>query len=148
MTDVQMGMKTHPAEAVLADYLSNTLSEAERARVEEHVASCGSCLEAVVSAHDALKVFGKTKQLKKGNIMKKLNIYLLLAVVSFVLSFAIRQYFVQFLVATLLLGVKWIADSKSAKMLVMIYEAWKNGGEKEASRILNVLDAESKNRLK
>jgi len=86
--------------------------------------------------------------LKKGNIMKKLNIYLLLAVVSFVLSFAIRQYFVQFLVATLLLGVKWIADSKSAKMLVMIYEAWKKGGEKEASRILNVLDAESKNRLK
>ena len=147
MTDVQMGMKTHPAEAVLADYLSNTLSEAERARVEDHAASCDSCLEAIVSAHDALKVFGKTKQPKKGNIMRKLNIYLLLAVVSFAFSFAIPRYFIQFLVATLLLGVKWIADSKSAKMLVMIYEAWKKGGEKEASRILKFLDVKSKDRF-
>jgi hypothetical protein len=32
-------------------------------------------------------------------------------------------------------------------MLIMIYEAWKKGGEKEASRILSVLDREPKNRL-
>jgi hypothetical protein len=68
--------------------------------------------------------------------MKRLNIYLALAIISFILSFAVPRYFVQLLVATLLLGVKWVADSKSAKMLVMIYEAWKHGGEKEASRVL------------
>jgi hypothetical protein len=54
---------------------------------------------------------------------------------------------VQFLTATLLLGIKWVADAKSTKMLVMIYEAWKNGGEKEASRILSSLEKGPKNRL-
>ncbi|MFA5255328.1 MAG: hypothetical protein WC419_01350, partial [Candidatus Omnitrophota bacterium] len=63
------------------------------------------------------------------------------------LSFVFQRFFLQFLTATLLLGVKWITDAKSTKMLIMIYEAWKKGGEKEASRILSVLDREPKNRL-
>lgn len=83
----------------------------------------------------------------KANIMKKINIYLVLAVMSFILSFVFPQYFLQFLTATLLLGIKWVADSKSTKMLVMIYEAWKKGGEKEASRILKSFDSNSKNRF-
>ena len=79
--------------------------------------------------------------------MKKINIYLILAIISFILSFVFQHYFVQFLTATLLLGIKWISDAKSTKMLVMIYEAWKKGGEKEASRILSSLDKDPKNRL-
>jgi hypothetical protein len=30
-------------------------------------------------------------------------------------------------------------DAKSTRMLIMIHEAWRKGGEKEASRILNTL---------
>ena len=143
MTDTKIETKIHPSETELADYLSDSLSAEERGRLENHIAACEECLERIVSAHESVKMFKK----RKVNIMKKINLYLVLALVSFVLSFTVPRYFVQFLVATLLLGIKWIVDSKSTKMLIMIYEAWKRGGEKEASRILTTLDPESKDRF-
>ena len=127
----------------LADYLSNALIGEARKAVEDHIACCSGCLESVVSAHESVKTFKKGKP----KVMKKINVYLILAIISFIFSFVFQHYFVQFLTATLLLGIKWIADAKSTKMLVMIYEAWKKGGEKEASRILSTLDKDPKSRL-
>lgn len=145
------GIKTgfHPSEAELSDYLSGILSGDDKKKVEDHIACCRECLTSMVSAYESVKESGKTGagKKRKGQTMKKPNIYLILAIVSFILSFIIQKYFIQFLTATLLLGIKWVADAKSTKMLVMIYEAWKNGGEKEASRILKTLDQNPKNRL-
>ena len=143
MTEMKIETKTHPAETELADYLSKTLSGEDKERVGSHIAGCNECLEKVVSAYESVKSFKN----RKGNFMKKINVYLVLAIISFVLSFAAPRFFLQFLTATLLLGIKWVVDSKSTKMLVMIYEAWKSGGEKEASRILEALDSKHKNRL-
>lgn len=143
MVEIKQEKKIHPKESELADYLAKNLSPEDRNRVETHIAGCGECLEAIVSAHESVKLFKKGK----AGIMKKINIYLAVAIISFILSFVFRQYFIQFLTATLLLGIKWVSDSKSTKMLVMIYEAWKRGGEKEASRILSTLDKDPKNRL-
>ena len=146
MTNIKTETKTHPPETALADFLSGALTKEERADIENHIGSCGECLTRAVSAYEAVKRFEKEKK-GKIDIMKKINIYLMLAIASFILSFAVPQYFIQFLAATLLLGIKWIVDSKSTKMLVMIYEAWKRGGEKEASHILETLDSKSKNRF-
>jgi len=143
MTDLKQEIKTHPKEAELADYLSSVLTGEDRKRVEDHIACCNDCLENVVSAHESVKTFKKGK----ADIMKKINVYLILAIISFILSFVFRDFFLQFLTATMLLGIKWVSDAKSTKMLVMIYEAWKKGGEKEASRILSTLDRDPKNRL-
>ena len=143
MTDLKQEIKVHPKEAELADYLSNTLTGEERKRIEDHIACCNDCLDSAVSAHESVKTFKK----RKDRVMKKINVYLVLAVISFILSFIFQGHFVQFLTATLLLGIKWVSDAKSTKMLVMIYEAWKKGGEKEASRILSTLDRDPKNRL-
>ena len=143
MTEIKQETKTHPTEAELADYLGKVLAGKDRQRVEDHIACCNECLENVVSAFDSVKTFKK----RKANIMKKINIYLILSIIMFILSFVFPRFFLQFLTATLLLGIKWVADSKSTKMLVMIYEAWKRGGEKEASRILSSLDSKPKNRL-
>ena len=143
MTDLKQEIKAHPKEAELAGYLSNTLTGEDRKRIEDHIACCNDCLDSVVSAHESVKTFKK----RKPKVMKKINVYLILAVISFILSFVFQGHFAQFLTATLLLGIKWISDAKSTKMLVMIYEAWKKGGEKEASRILNYLDKNPKNRL-
>ena len=79
--------------------------------------------------------------------MKKINLYLLFAIVCFALSFVTPRYFLQLLAATVVLGAKWIVDSKSMKMLVMIHEAWKKGGDKEASRIIEEMDSRPKNRI-
>ena len=143
MTDLKQEIRAHPKEAELADYLSNTLTGEGRKRVEDHIACCNDCLDNAVSAYESVKTFKKGKP----KVMKKINVYLVLTIISFILSFIFRDYFVQFLTATLLLGIKWIADAKSTKMLVMIYEAWKKGGDKEASRILSTLDRDPKNRL-
>lgn len=143
MNAVKQDIKPHPTEAELADYLSKHLSDDDKRKVEDHIATCSECLKRTVSAYESVKLFKK----REARAMKKINIYLVLAVVSFILSFVFRQYFVQFLTATLLLGIKWIADAKSTKMLVMIYEAWKKGGDKETSRILSSLDRDLKNRL-
>lgn len=143
MADLKQEIKAHPKEAELADYLSDALNGEDRKRVEDHIACCNGCLESVVSAHESVKKFKKNKT----GVMKKINIYLILAVISFILSFIFRDYFLQFLTATLLLGLKWVSDAKSTKMLVMIYEAWRTGGEKEASRILSSLGKGLKNRF-
>jgi len=143
MTDLKQEARVHPKESELADYLSNALTGESRKRVEDHIACCNDCLDNAVSAHESVKKFKKGKP----EVMKKINIYLILAIASFILSFVFQRYFVQFLTATLLLGIKWITDAKSTKMLIMIYEAWKSGGEKEASRILSTLDRDPKNRL-
>ena len=143
MTELKQETRMHPTESELADYLNRASAGDEREKVEDHIACCNDCLENVVSAYESVRIFKKGK----AGTMKKINIYLILAIVSFVLSFTVPRYFVQFLTATLLLGIKWITDAKSTKMLIMIYEAWKNGGEKEASRILSSLDKSPKSRL-
>lgn len=142
MTDMKTETKTHPTDIQLADYLGHTLPPDEKARLESHVASCEECLEKIVVSYDSVKGIKTGVYPKKGasGIMKKINIYLVLAIISFALSFSMPQYFFQFLLATLLLGIKWVADSKSTRMLIMIHEAWKKGGEKEASKILQSID--------
>ena len=146
MVEIKAGTAIHPSEFELAEYLNNSLGKKERELVESHISGCRRCLDMVVSAHGSVKSF-KNKRISKkkmGSIMKKINIYLLLAVVTFILSFVAPRYFLQFLVATLLLGIKWVADSKTTKMLVMIHEAWKNEGERGVSRIIKDLDRTKK----
>ena len=149
MATVKIKTRTHPAEADLAAYLSKSLSGKEMARREEHLASCAECLEAAVAAYDSVRDFtpAAPHKKKRTSVMKKINPYLILAVIAFSLSFVTPRYFIQLLVATLILGIKWVVDAKSTKMLVMIYEAWKTGGEREASRILETLDAGKKARF-
>jgi len=133
----------HPSDNQFADYSAHMLSAAERERFEGHIASCEECLAKLVSIHESVGDFKKGGIFKKrkGHFMKKINFYLIFAIVSFVLSFITPKYFLQFLVATVVLGTKWVADSKSTRMLVMIYEAWKRGGEKEASQVLETLES-------
>ncbi len=142
MTEIRAGSTVHPTEFELAEYLSNSLGQKEKELVEDHISGCHRCLDMVVSAHESVKLFRKKHHIKKkrGSIMKKMNFYLILAVLSFILSFIAPRHFLQFLVATLLLGIKWVADSKTTKMLVMIHEAWKSEGEKGVSRVIKELD--------
>jgi len=148
MTEVKIKRQIHPGDTALAAFLDNSMSKTERQRCEEHLVSCAECRVKIVSAYESVKSFKNEKTSKrKATIMKKINIYLVLTIIAFALSFLTPRYFLQLLVATLLLGTKWIVDAKSTKMLIMIYEAWKNGGEKEASRILETLEPLNKKRF-
>jgi len=69
----------------------------------------------------------------------KKNKWLIASITAFVLSFAFPPMFLQFLLAAGVLGGKWIFDSENAKTLIMIYNAWKKGGEKEVKDMVEVL---------
>lgn len=138
----------HPDEVRLAGFLDKTLPAEERAAVEAHISSCAECLKAIVSAHETVSGFRKNiKNKERRNFMNKMNPYLVLTVIFFTLSFFTPRFFIQSLVATLVFGIKWVTDSKSTKMLVMVYDAWKRGGDKEASRVLGSLEKENPGRI-
>ena len=136
--------KIHPQDAELAGYLDLSLSSEDRQSIESHISRCDECLAKVVSAYESVK---NTKKAGKANMIKKLNIYLVLAIVTFTLSFVMPRYFLQFLSATLLLGTKWIVDAKTTKMLITICEAWKSGNKNEASRIIETINSHKNNRF-
>ena len=77
--------------------------------------------------------------------MKKEIIFVIIAMICFISSFVISRFFLQFLAATIIFGMKWIVDSKTNRLLVMIYDAYKRGGEKEAGRIINKLEGGDNN---
>ena len=144
MNVVKSEVRSCPDESLLSAYLDGSLAGDERGAVENHIASCDECLAKVVAAYESVAAFRKKR---KGAPMRKINWYAVGGVASFALSFVFPRYFLQFLVATILLGAKWIIDAKNTRMLVMIYEAWRKGGEKEASRILESMKVDTKNRL-
>jgi hypothetical protein len=68
------------------------------------------------------------------------NAWLIGAAIAFALSFVFSRYFLQFLILTLLLGIKWIASSGGSKNVIMIYEALRHrekesdGNQREQTR--------------
>ncbi len=135
----------HPNANNLAGYLDKTISAEERRTVESHIASCGECLKAITAAHETVTSFrnDKKKNSRRRSIIKKINPYLALAIAFFLFSFITPRFFIQSLVATLVFGIKWVADSSSTKMLVMIHDAWKRGDDKGVSRILNTIERDN-----
>ncbi len=133
-------------EAEINDYLSDVLSERKKSEVENHLKDCVDCLDKLVFAYQAVKEFNETKSrgVKFMESQWKKNLWLFGAIIAFVLSFFVPRYFVQLLVAAIFLGAKWIFDSINARILIMIYDAWKKGGKEEAAKILETLG----NRLK
>ncbi|MFH1995530.1 MAG: zf-HC2 domain-containing protein [Candidatus Omnitrophota bacterium] len=134
-------------DVALSDYLLNTLPAEERSRIEKHLSVCGACLVKMIASSDSVREFEKASQVRRFGLMKKMNWICIAAAVSFVLSFLVPRYFLQFLTAAAIFGVKWIVDSKNTRILIAIHEAWKKGGEKEASKVLKGLDKDAKSRL-
>jgi len=124
----------------LYDYVNGGLPLTMRKRVESHIATCYHCLDTMVSIDRSMKDFNNRRRHK----LKTENIFLSFALISFLLSFVFSRYFIQFLAATMILSIKWIVDSKTSKMLVMIYEAWKSGGERGAGRVLRELNTKKR----
>lgn len=125
----------------LCNYAKGGLSPEERSAVESHISDCYHCLDIIASFHEGAGFRKKRKIKLKGEYM-----FLSLALFFFLSSFAFSRYFLQFLAAAIIFGIKWIVDSKNTRMLITIHEAWKKGGEKETGKALK--DMEFKNRIK
>ena len=118
----------------ISEYLSGKISKDRRNEIENHLNECGSCLDSLVFAYKTVEEFNKKGE--KSMRSSKINIWLVGTIIAFIISFVFPRYFVQALVAAILLGAKWIFESVNARILIMIYDAWKKGGEEEATKIL------------
>jgi len=144
------------SEVDLNDYLNGKVSGKRKSEIEAHFKSCDPCLEKLVFAYKTVEEFNKIKKslpagsphgeavgrqgVKPMPSNWKRNLWLVGAIITFVLSFFAPRYFVQLLVATILMGTKWIFDSVNARILIMIYDAWKKGDKDEASKVLQNLN--------
>ena len=125
-----------PSEAVLAGYLGNSLKQKEK--VETHISECLYCLEQLNLAHQAQKAFSKgnlpssgqkivdkakkISSLAPAKSKRKGSIWLVATLIAFILSFLVPRYFLQFLAAAVILGIKWALESDAAKTLIMILD--------------------------
>lgn len=125
---------TCPEEHLLNGYLTGGLEPHEREALEKHLEGCPYCIYKIAEAYEIVHQDVLTGGIM--DIVKKINVWAVLSVVFFLCSFTIPHFFIQFLAAACLFGLKWIIDSKNTKLLIMIYDAWKHGGEKEAGRII------------
>ena len=148
-------------EGILLDYLMGSLGQEERRAVEYHIVGCSFCLSQLDIAHQAQlksgqddfepipqELINKTKASLGISAAKSSNkpkiglrrIFLAGAVIFFAMSFIIPKYFLQFLVATLILGLRWAFESEGGRTLVMVLDSWRHHSQDK--------DQETSNRLK
>lgn len=139
-----------PDEQTLLEYTEGALDKEKRQFVEHHIAGCGFCLSQLNLASQSKlaitqgdlepasqKLINKTKSRlgvyahskdtrnNKAGIKKK-KFFLAGAFVFFILSFIIPKYFIQFLVATLILGIRWAFESEGGRTLIMVLDSWRH----------------------
>ena len=115
-----------PSEEILSAYLSHTISEENRTKIEKHLSECNTCRELVADAHYIVNRPSINQRIRTLFIHLNKNKWLIGAAIALTASFFFPKYFMQFLAATILMGIKWIIDSKSTRMLITVYDAWKS----------------------
>ena len=145
-----------PSPEALAQYVMGTPSIGELYDIGNHVKSCKACAEIVEGAllyseygkdikleSVPAKVKNAAKYLnpaygRKGNKLMyyfKKNIWFMLSMASFVVSFFAMHHFLQFLALAVIFGFKWVFDKETTKTLIMVYNAWKKH-DKDSTRDL------------
>lgn len=126
-----------PSEKTLSEYMAGALKEEEKVELEKHLASCSVCRRLLAEAHEVTSKFSARETMH--SVLQRItkNKWLIASSIALILSFLVPRYFLQFLAASLLAGAKWITDSKTTKMLITIYEAWKSGDREKQDKILS-----------
>jgi len=154
---------------LLLDYAARNLDEPEAAIIEGHIANCGFCLselniifEALASGNqegfepvprELIAAARKTldgrlapaRQRKPPRITKG-RLFLGGTILFFAASFLVPRYFMQFLVAALILGIRWAFESESGRALIMVVDSWRKHSHDDDDEISRRLKGRS-NRL-
>lgn len=131
-----------PNETKLSEYLGGKLPRGEEQLLAEHIKQCYWCIEQLDLAQRARSILDiKERKMRlagrKGMIRTNLinwikkNKWLVGAAIAFILSFVFSRYFLQFLILTLLMGIKWIFTTGGTKTVIMIYDAWRRKSRKD-----------------
>ncbi len=142
-----------PDEASLAAFLGGKLREAEARAIEEHIAGCTVCLESVRAGYLGEKLHNEgdlpasdTEIIRKAKGIVKMdsrnkniraNLWLFATVAAFLSSFAAPKYFAQFLVAALILGLKWVSESENVRTIILALRHSSQETDKGAKEKIN-----------
>ena len=124
-------MNECPDNKILADYMAGNLSGMDAANIETHASNCKDCLWKISNAlkADTLYKEGKLPPASSKNVIKKpgrsKNLWLIAAIIAFIASFIFKRYFLQCLVATILLGIKWIIESENMRTMILVLDSWR-----------------------
>ena len=66
--------------------------------------------------------------------MKK-NLFLAGAIIFFIISFLLPKYFMQCLVVTLVLGMRWAFESENGRTFIMVLDSWRRHSHDEDDKI-------------
>ncbi len=123
-----MNKRICPDEITLSEYYCGKLRGEERLELERHLASCGICRGLLSETNEILRAHRRGgAYLRLWERIRK-NLWLFGAVAFLGASFLVPKHFLQFLAIGFLMGVKWIIDSKTTKMLITVYEALRRPG--------------------
>ncbi|OIO39979.1 MAG: hypothetical protein AUJ75_00565 [Candidatus Omnitrophica bacterium CG1_02_49_10] len=140
-----------PSEFDLVDHINGHLSAESAKKIRGHIAGCLYCLEQIeevkhhIHLHEDKDAHRPSQELvervKKmehssggtlkgeghaGRSSSKQHLWLIAAITSFGISFIVHRYFIQFLVLSAILAVKWIALTSGTRSLLMVYEDWRD----------------------
>ena len=115
-----------PSEVILGKYLEGVLPMPDKDAIEKHLAECGYCLDIMVLAKGMLNDTNKKTSLLQGFAKQK---WFILSMASFLFSFFVRRYFLQFLTLSLILGIKWALSAEGSRNLVMIFRTLSHSPE-------------------
>ena len=136
--------KKCPSEAELDAYLQGLASGPKTDKISQHISQCLFCLQAIEQAGRqdmSIRESGPPKQAVERakaiakqraiGLQRRKYLWLAGAAISFALSFFFPKYFFQFLILTLILGIKWALDSANTRTLIMVQDVWRKQREKE-----------------
>jgi len=132
-----MSNRICPNETILSEYLAGCIPEKERDAVEVHLAACAACRRLVAEAYEVAE--GAVFYRLKTRVITFFKTYkwLLGALMALSLSFLYRKYFLQFLFVFAVTGFKWVAESRTGRVLVLIKEAWKKNDKDAVEKMLS-----------
>lgn len=138
-----------PDELILVEYLKGSPDKEKCQSIEHHLAGCGFCLSqlALASQAQAMDTQGSFDSVPQALVdkaksflgvhrnprglsrdkarMRKSVFFLAGAAIFFILSFIFPRYFIQFLVVTLILGIRWALESDGGRTLIMVLDSWR-----------------------
>ena len=127
-----------PDEITLSEYYCGKMSGGERLDLERHLAACKKCRVLISETGEVLKRHKRGQAMIRFFTRLKKDMWLFGAVAALAASFLAPKHFLQFLAIGFLMGMKWIIGSKTAKMLITVYEALHrpDGGEQKSDGCL------------
>ena len=147
------------SEQVLMDYFEQKLNQEDHQNIESHLADCGFCRSQLNLVFEACNVHKRSKSPKvpaefiqrakallmadnglnyKKTMRKKRikkNLFLIGAIMFFIASFFVPRYFFQFLVVTLILGMRWVFESEGGRTLIMVLDSWRRHSHNQDDEI-------------